>query len=284
MIRNNIVLSIAVLACFASILSSCTDNTVPSYPALNSTITDKPYQFEATPVWADEFDVDGSVNPNKWTFETGASGWGNNEKQYYTDGQNVEVSGGTLKIFAKKESRDGADYTSSRLITRAKGDWTYGRFESRIKLPTGKGLWPAFWMLSTDNTYGNWPKSGEIDIMENVGYDPFKVHVSVHTEAYNHVAGTQKTRDTTCTTVQSDFHKYRVDWTPFAVRGYFDDAKVFEFTNQNAGYSKYPFNNRFFIILNLAVGGNWGGALGIDDSIFPAKMEVDYVRVYKLVQ
>jgi len=261
--------------------NACTDNSTPDYPSIAGAIVDKNYQFDTIPTWSDEFSGS-SVDMNKWTFEIGANGWGNNELEYYTNGSNAVVSDGTLKIIAKKENMDNAKYTSTRMITRGKGDFTYGRVEGRLKLPIGNGLWPAFWMLASENTYGNWPKSGEIDIMEQVGYDPFKVHFSIHTEAYNHTINTEKTRDTTVNTATQDFHLYRVDWTPYSVKGFVDNKKVFEFANENAGYSKYPFNRNFFIILNLAVGGSWGGT--VDDNIFPKTYEIDYVRVYKLLQ
>jgi beta-glucanase (GH16 family) len=137
-------------------------------------------------------------------------------------------------------------------------------------------------MLPTDWAYGDWPKSGEIDIMEHVGYDSTRVHFSVHTEAYNHAIGTQKTATRIIPTALSEFHKYRVDWTPYAVRGYFDDQLMFIFVNEGKGATKWPFDKRFHVILNLAVGGNWGGAQGVDDNAFPASMEIDYVRVYKM--
>ena len=160
----------------------------------------------------------------------------------------------------------------------------YGRIEVRAKLPAGRGTWPAIWMLPTDWAYGDWPKSGEIDIMEHVGYDPNNVLFSVHTQAYNHSIGTQKSGGQHIPTAIGDFHKYRVDWTPYAVRGYFDDQLVFTFVNEGKGYASWPFDKRFHLLLNLAVGGNWGGAQGVDDTVFPASLVVDYVRVYKMIE
>ncbi|WP_255474253.1 glycoside hydrolase family 16 protein [Pontibacter qinzhouensis] len=243
------------------------------------------WAFETTPVWADEFTYNGLPDPNKWDYDIGGSGWGNNELQYYTNSaSNASVANGLLTITARKESREGKDYTSARLVTRNKGDFLYGRFEIKAKLPTGKGTWPAIWMLHTDWAYGNWPKSGEIDIMEHVGYDQNKVHMSVHTEAYHHSIGTQKTATKIIPTASSDFHVYRLDWTPYAVRGYMDDLLVFEFRNEGKGYSVWPFDKRFHLLLNIAVGGDWGGAQGIDPDIYPQTMEVEYVRVYKMVE
>jgi beta-glucanase (GH16 family) len=263
-------------------LGACTEKDEDTVVKITP-IEDKAWKFSDTPVWADEFDGSGSPDPTKWGYEVGNSGWGNNELQYYTKGENASVANGKLTIEARKEDRSGAKYTSTRMLTRNLKDFLYGRFEASIKIPPGRGTWPAFWMLPSDNAYGNWPKSGEIDIMEHVGYDPNKVHISVHTEAYNHLIRTEKTSSKVLPTAISEFHKYRVDWTPYSVRGFVDDVQVFEFINKNTGYSSWPFNKKFFLILNIAVGGNWGGAQGVDDGIFPTKMEVDYVRVYSLV-
>lgn len=246
---------------------------------------DKNWAFESTPVWADEFDVAGLPNTAKWGYDIGGSGWGNNELQYYTDAlNNAKVQNGKLVITAIKESFQGKNYTSARLISKNKGDFLYGRIEARAKLPSGRGTWPAIWMLPTDWAYGGWPKSGEIDIMEHVGYDPNNVVMSVHTDAYNHGIGTQKSATKNIPTAMSEFHNYRVDWTPYAVRGYIDDQLVFTFINEGKGYSTWPFDKRFHLLLNLAVGGNWGGAQGVDDTIFPAVFEIDYVRVYKMIE
>ena len=139
-------------------------------------------------------------------------------------------------------------------------------------------------MLPTDWHYGDWPKSGEIDIMEHVGFDQNRIHFSVHTEAYNHMIGTQRTATKTIVTASDEFHKYRVDWTPYAVRGYFDDQQVFEFINEGKGSVTWPFDKRFHLLINIAFGGNWGGAQGIDDTVLPQSMLVDYVRVYKMIE
>lgn len=246
---------------------------------------DKNWKFETTPVWSEEFDYTGAPDPNNWGYDIGGSGWGNNELQYYTNAlSNAEVKNGMLTITAKKEVVDNRNYSSARLISKNKGDFTYGRAEIKAKLPGGKGTWPAIWMLPSGTwAYGEWPKSGEIDIMEHVGYDPNVVHFSVHTEAYNHVIGTQKTSTKTIPTAIGDFHLYRVDWTPYAVRGYFDDVQVFSFTNDGNGYKTWPFDKPFHLLLNVAVGGNWGGAQGVDETVFPASMVIDYVRVYKMI-
>lgn len=254
-------------------------------PPTPNVIVDKQWSFESTPFWADEFDYTGLPLDSKWDYDLGGSGWGNNEKQQYTNSiNNVNVSGGLLTITAKKENVNGMAYTSTRLVTRNKLDVLYGRIEVKAKLPTGKGTWPAIWMLPTDRSYGDWPKSGEIDIMEHVGYDQNNVHFSTHTEAYYFKINTAKTITKNIPDASTAFHLYRVDWTPYAIRGYYDNVKVFEFANEGTGYKVWPFDKRFHILLNLAVGGDWGGAQGIDDSIFPQKLDIDYVRYYKMIE
>ena len=274
--------AISMLALMAGLIA-CTQKKDVITASGTQVVTDKNWKFETTPMWADEFNG-ATVDASKWTFETGGSGWGNNELEYYTAGTNSKTDGSNLVIEARKESSNGMNYTSSRMITRGKGDWTYGRFEVRAKLPRGRGTWPAIWMLSSDSKYGSWPASGEIDIMEHVGYDQNNVHFSVHTQAYNHVINTQKTSEKIVPSASDSFHVYRTDWTPYAVKGYIDGVQYFEFTNNNQGYTAWPFNQKFFMILNLAVGGNWGGAQGVDNNIFPQQMQVDYVRVYKMIE
>lgn len=247
-------------------------------------VVDKQWTFESTPTWADEFDYTGLPASAKWDYDLGGSGWGNNEKQNYTNAlANASVENGMLSITAKKESSGNMAYSSTRLVTRNKLDVLYGRIEVKAKLPTGRGTWPAIWMLPTDRSYGDWPKSGEIDIMEHVGYDQNRVHFSTHTEAYYFKINTAKTTSKVIADASTAFHLYRVDWTPYAIRGYFDNVQVFEFVNEGTGYKVWPFDKRFHILLNVAVGGDWGGSQGIDDSIFPQKMEVDYVRYFKMI-
>ena len=262
-------------------LTACQQKMAPSVADSSET---KVWTFEKTPLWADEFNIDGKPDSSRWGYDTGGSGWGNNELQYYTAGENVSIKNGLLSIEAKKEERDGKSYTSARMVSKNKGDFLYGRFEARAKIPKGRGLWPAIWMLPTDWAYGGWPRSGEIDIMEQVGFEPQKLHISVHTEAYNHVKGTQKTATTIIPTATDDFHLYRVDWTPEDIKGYIDDQLIFSFANEHRTVAEWPFDKKFHWLLNIAVGGNWGGLQGVDDTIFPARMEVDYVRVYKLLQ
>jgi beta-glucanase (GH16 family) len=257
------------------------DDPPPVY--IDTTPKDKGWTFESTPAWSDEFSSDGLPDASKWGYDTGGSGWGNNELEYYTNnGNNAVVMNGKLIITAKKEPVGGRNYTSARLVSRTKGDFLYGRIEVSAKLPAGVGTWPAIWMLPTGWEYGDWPKSGEIDIMEHVGYDANRVHFSVHTEAYNHTIGTQKTSNLVIPTATSDFHKYRVDWTPYAIRGYYDDVLLFTFVNEGKGAAKWPFDKKFHMLLNLAIGGNWGGVQGVNDGIFPVSLIIDYIRFYKM--
>lgn len=243
------------------------------------------WEFEATPAWRDEFDRAGAPDPAKWGYDTGGDGWGNHELEYYTDRlDNASVRDGVLTITARKQATQGMRYSSARMVSKGKGDFLYGRFEVRAKLPAGRGTWPAIWMLPTDWAYGGWPDSGEIDIMEHVGFDQGRVHVTMHTKAYNHRINTQKTATRVIDGVSTAFHLYRIDWTPDAIRGYIDDALVLDFSNAGTGPNAWPFDRRFHFIMNVAVGGDWGGKQGVDDTIFPARMQVDYVRVYRLVE
>lgn len=248
-------------------------------------VTPKEWTFESTPAWQDEFEYSGKPDPAKWGYDLGGDGWGNNELQFYTDSEdNAYARDGILHVVAKKQAKGNRAYTSARVISKDKGDFLYGRFEIRAKLPSGRGTWPAIWMLPTDWKYGDWPDSGEIDIMEHVGFDPQRVHISVHTKAYNHVIGTQRTATRVVEGVMEDFHLYRVDWTPDSIRGYIDDIPMFAFRNEGKGPDAWPFDQRFHFLLNVAVGGNWGGKEGVDESVFPAAMQVDYVRAYRLVE
>ncbi|HKM94006.1 MAG TPA: glycoside hydrolase family 16 protein [Prolixibacteraceae bacterium] len=236
-------------------------------------------------VWSDEFDYQGLPNSDKWSYDTtgNAWGWGNHELQYYTNSEigNASVSNGTLKIIALNDTSSISNYTSARLITKDKGDWLYGRFEIRAKLPDGRGLWPAIWMLPTDWEYGGWPQSGEIDIMENVGFDPFTIISSVHTSDYNHRIHTEKNNKTTINDNRNEFHIYGIEWDKTSIKAFVDDQVYFTFEKEADNPNVWPFDKDFHLLLNIAVGGDWGGQQGIDDSIFPATMEIDYVRVYQ---
>ena len=234
-------------------------------------------------VWADEFDGDGLPDPSKWVDDTGMNrqGWHNRELQYYSAlrAENAEQRGGRLLITARKESMSrapdwgGQRYTSARLFTKGKAEWTYGYFEARAKLPCGKGSWPAIWML---NSAVIWPAGGELDIMEHVGREPGRVFSTVHTSAaYGTGKGDAAQLPDACTA----FHNYQMHWTSKEIRFGIDGKVHFVYVNPGTGADQWPFDAPQFLILNIAVGGDFGGE--VDDAIFPARMEVDYVRVYQ---
>jgi beta-glucanase (GH16 family) len=241
-------------------------------------------------VWQDEFDRGGRPDPARWRYEVGGDGWGNRELQFYTNArrQNARVEKGHLIIEARREDWQGRPYTSARLSSRQA--WTGGRIEVRAKLPRGRGTWPAIWMLPAKGTYGNggWPDNGEIDIVEHVGFDPGVIHGAVHTRAYNHVDRTQRTGSTTVETAQDQFHVYTMHWTNRVITTSVDRIRYFTFENERrkrpfvGDWRQWPFDRDFRLLLNLAVGGNWGGQKGVDESIWPQRLEVDYVRVFQL--
>ncbi|MBN2604186.1 MAG: glycoside hydrolase family 16 protein [Bacilli bacterium] len=284
---------------FMFVLSACEqtpDNdrpTIPSGPVPDTTgdtfCAGQGYSYDYDSlvydlVWNDEFDGD-TLDLTKWTYEINGNGGGNQELQYYTN-SNTSITDGILSITAKNETYEGREYTSSRIVTRNNGEWTYGIFEARIKLPGGLGTWPAFWMMPTISRYGGWPDSGEIDIMEQVGYAENIIHGTIHTEAFNHTLGTQKGGTYyNLTDAVSEFHVYKVEWLPDRLRFFVDDINYFTYRpnaySQCATSEEWPFDADFFLILNVAVGGTWGGAQGVDPLAFPVSMEVDYVRVYQ---
>lgn len=245
-------------------------------------------------VWSDEFDYTGVPDPQKWSFDTSGNNWnwGNDEAQNYTTAKdgNAWVEDGKLVIEARKEdyywAGDGEtkNYTSARLITRYKGDWLYGKIEVRAKLPRGVGIWPAIWMMPTDDVYGGWPKSGEIDIMEYVGFDKGNVHANVHHTSTNPDKRSEGQGATKSVySPYSVYHTYGLIWTEDKMEFQVNGNTYMTYKNEGKGHITWPFDQRFHLILNVAVGGTWGGQQGIDDTIFPQKMLVDYVRVYKAV-
>ncbi len=244
-----------------------------------------PVVAERKLVWSDEFDTDGLPDAKKWGYNVGGDGWGNNELQFYTNArsENARVEKGSLVIEARKETYQSKAYTSARLLTQNTATWTYGRMEIRAKLPTGRGTWPAIWMLGTNINTAGWPLCGEIDIMEHVGFDQGVIHGTVHSEAYNHVKGTQLGQQTRLETASSAFHVYAIDWTADRIDFYVDSLKYYTVSKQTLGNTpaQWPFDKPFFLLLNVAVGGNWGGQKGVDETIWPRRMEVDYVRVYQ---
>jgi beta-glucanase (GH16 family) len=238
-------------------------------------------------VWHDEFNGSGLPDSSKWSYDVGGHGWGNNEKQYYlsNSSENAYISGGNLHIVALKKEYENRSYTSAKLTTYNKLNQKYGKIEVKAKLPQGKGSWPAIWMLPvTIRTKEEpWPLCGEIDIMEHVGKDPGMVHTSLHSELYNHVKGTQITHFERLPDVFNEFHIYGIEWDENSIKFTFDGKLFYEsFKGQDGRVSTnegWPFDKPYFLILNVAVGGNWGGE--IDDTIFPNEMIVDYVRIFK---
>ena len=228
-------------------------------------------------VWNDEFD--GSDLAGHWTrLELPAYTYNNEIQRYTKDEANAYVADGQLNIVAL---RGGNEVTSARLVTDGNGEWLYGRIEASAQVPSGVGTWPAFWMLPTDWTYGGWPDSGEIDILEHVGCDPNRVHQTVHTGAYNHMLGTQKGGNTTRDAIGGS-HLYAVEWTADRMVFTVDGETVFVFENDGAGDSDtWPFDQRFHLILNLAFGGDWGGYCGVDYDSLPQTYRIDWVRVYQ---
>lgn len=231
-------------------------------------------------VWSDEFNYAGLPDPRKWNYDEGGHGWGNDELQFYTKRtENARVEDNRLIIEARKEDWRGKEYTSARLKTIGKGDWSYGRFDIRARLPAGRGTWPAIWMLPTLERLV-WPDDGEIDIMEHVGYKEGLVHGTIHTQAFNHRIGTQKVDTIRIDDATTAFHVYSIEWTPDKLEWFVDGNQYHTVINENNGPDEWPFFKDFYLILNIAVGGSWGGAEGVDDAIWPQRMEVDWVRVY----
>jgi beta-glucanase (GH16 family) len=225
-------------------------------------------------VWAEEFNTDGAPDATKWGYDIGGNGWGNQELEYYTNRpDNAIISNGSLKIMAKKESFGGSAYTSARLLTKDKFSFKYGKIEVRAKLPVGVGTWPAIWMLGDNVSTVNWPACGEIDIMEHLGRDLNKIYGTLHHPG--HSGGNGDGSTVTISNATTEFHKYAAEWSPATIKFLVDDVTFYTFTNNGS----LPFNQNFFIILNVATGGNFAGP--VDPAFVSAVMEVDYVRVYQ---
>ena len=267
-----IVLRPASIFLLAFLLASCTDSR-----------KEKGWKQ----VWSDEFEYSGLPDSTKWDYDVGGHGWGNNELQYYTraDTNNAVVRNGRLMITLRKQLKDTNQYTSARLISKHKGDWLYGRIEVKAKLPAGKGVWPAIWMLPTDWVYGSWPMSGEIDIMEAVNTGAAggnAVYGSIHYGPAWPNNQHQTAGFTPSSSVADNFHTYAMEWDPAEIRMYVDGNQYARYSNwwtPNGGYPA-PFNQRFHWVLNVAVGGNWPGNPDGATS-FPQRMEIDWVRVFR---
>ncbi|NVJ96631.1 MAG: glycoside hydrolase family 16 protein [Alphaproteobacteria bacterium] len=234
-------------------------------------------------VWADEFDGK-ALDRSVWHVVKGNGcpklcGFGNNELQHYRGREkNLRLENGRLVI----EAHMGNKVTSAKITTEEMPGWSYGRIAMRAKLPSGVGTWPAFWMMPKTDSYGPWPKSGEIDIMEHVGYNQGQVHGTIHTEAFNHRIGTQKGGHMQVPNASEAFHEYSVEWEESEIRWYIDGEQYFQVTKKAGfGHAEWPLDHPFYVILNLAVGGDWGGAQGVDKTAFPARFEIDWVRIWQ---
>ena len=225
-------------------------------------------------LWSEEFNTDGPPDPAKWGYDLGGGGWGNNELEYYTSRtDNAVVSGGTLKITAKKENYSGSAYTSARITTNGNFSFKYGKVEIRAKLPAGGGTWPALWMLGSDYATNPWPACGEIDIMEHVGNNLNTIYGTLHYP--NHSGANGDGATTKITGATTDFHIYTLEWTASAMK-IAVDGTVFKTV---ANSTSVPFNHNFFLIVNLAMGGGLGGA--VDPAFTSGTLEVDYIRIYQ---
>lgn len=265
---------VALLAVFLALIGCSTNET--QTVATFSEIT-----------MADEFDVDGAPNNAIWNFDIGdgtanglPAGWGNNELQYYTDRpENVVVQNGVLIITAREENFNGASYTSARLLTKGKFEQQYGRWEARIRLPYGKGIWPAFWLLGDDNNGTEiWPQIGEIDIMEYLGDEPTVTFGTVHGPGYSGGESVSKSYELENDRFDTGFHIFGIEWGPEYINFYVDDVLYNQITPEDVP-GEWVFDDSFYIILNIAVGGSLPGAPNAE-TVFPQRMLVDYVRVY----
>ncbi len=272
-----------LFALLAGLLSACAQQTPPP-----PTVTPVPPTPTATPewelpgwtlVWQDEFEGT-EIDRSKWTFDVGGHGWGNNELQAYTERpENARIENGMLVIEARQEEFVRRDYTSARLKTQGLHAWTYGRIEARMKLPYGNGIWPAFWMLGADIQQNPWPASGEIDIMEYIGRDTNKIYGTVHGPGYSGSGGVGHFTSLPEGTLNNDFHVFAIEWEENEIRWYVDEEQFFKITPESVP-GEWVYDHPFFLILNLAVGGNWPGSPD-ETTVFPQFLVVDYIRVYQ---
>ena len=279
---NNLMKNLFLVFIAGSFLTNCQSETsaqenIQSTPETTSTVTT--LQSELALVWSDEFDAT-TLNLDNWTYELGDGcpnlcGWGNSELQEYTD-DNHRLEDGMLIISAQKIST--SNYTSTRIITKGKQEFQYGKIEARVKVPSGAGMWPAFWALGNDIETNSWPNCGEIDIIEYVGKNPGQIFTSVHTASS--FGNTINTQITPTPNVEDDFHVYSIEWNKDFIEFFFDDSRVYRYAPQIQNNETWPFNKPFFFILNLAVGGNFGGPVA-NNIEFPREFIIDYVRVYQ---
>ena len=302
------------IVCIIYLLNACNHNPIPTTTISSSShivATHSsnlpldnilPHSLKWQLVWQDEFNEKGLPSAQNWSFEEQPAGWVNNELQHYVGAnlKNVRQADGNLIIEARRAIIDGKEtYTSARIHSQKKAEWLYGRIEARIKIPKGKGTWPAFWMMPTNiwkyattcssqtgwtQNCDAWPNSGEIDIMEHVGKTPGTVHASVHSADYYFKLGNHRTAHYNLTTATDSFHVYAVEWNTNQLDFFVDSVKILTVKNDQSGWKAWPFDQPFYLIFNLAIGGDWGGTP--DSTIFTdssgPKLYVDYVRVYKL--
>jgi beta-glucanase (GH16 family) len=279
---TSMLLRVAPAVLLVAAIAGQRDSTPTSPPQPTGADSPPPYRL----VWSDEFERDGAPDDTRWNYDVGGHGWGNDELQFYTADrrENARVEGGHLVIEARREPWHGRSYTSARLTSKGKGDWTYGRIEVRAQLPAGRGSWPAIWTLGTKTPY-RWPDDGEIDVMEHVGFDAGVVHAAVHTRTYNHVRGTHRTASMPVPDASTGFHVYATDWSPDRIETSIDGRVFFTFPREpGGGHAAWPFDGPQHLLLNVAVGGKWGGRQGVDDATLPYRFVIDYVRVYQRVR
>lgn len=268
-IKNNSFLKNGIIICFLYMVSGCSvdeKQKVVNYTNL---------------VMQDEFSVDGALSNSLWNYNigTGSNGWGNNELEYYTDRpENVKIENGMLKITAIKESYNGSAYTSARITTKGKFAQKYGRFEARMKMPYGKGMWPAFWLLGENSDAVVWPQCGEIDIMEYRGQEPSTTNGTVHGPGYSGASAITKLYTLPNDRFDTDFHIFGIEWGENYINFYVDDVLYNQITPEKVS-GQWVFDQPFYIIINLAVGGNYVGSPN-NQTVFPQSMLIDYVRVY----
>ncbi len=269
---------ILFLFIFMSACRAAEQSVPPPEPTPTSEARDPAHVEGWELVWQDEFNQS-YLDTDNWIYDTGAGGWGNVELQFYTNREkNARTEDGMLVIEARQEDFRGSDYTSARIKTQTLHSWTYGRIEARMKLPTGQGIWPAFWMLGENFPTAGWPQCGEIDIMENIG-DPTTVYGTVHGPGYSGGDGIGSSVTTSGEPLDESFHIYHIEWEPDEIRWYLDGVEYHAITNADVS-GEWVYDHPFFIILNLAVGGQWPGYPD-QTTQFPQQLMVDYVRVYR---
>ena len=232
-------------------------------------------------VWQDEFDGP-DIDESKWSYEVKSPGWVNHELQAYVAhrSENARIENGRLVIEGRRDFYQGHEYSSARLHTFGKASWKHGRFEARLQVPSGRGTWPAFWMMPSDSSPG-WPECGEIDVMEHVGYDSNRVHATTHSLKYNWKATEQRTGTSLVPGATTGMHDYAIEWRPDRIDAYVDGKRYFTSLDEGTGEDAWPFTKDFYLILNLAIGGDWGGAMGVDPDVWPQEYVIEYVRVYQ---